>query len=47
MGDDQSLVGIVFLALVWALGHRSTGGRMPRNFALSPDGRFLLARWRG
>ena len=24
------------------IGHRSTEGRTPRNFAIAPDGRFLL-----
>ena len=26
-----------------ALGHTPTGGKSPRNFSLSPDGRWLLA----
>jgi 6-phosphogluconolactonase len=26
-----------------ARGHVATGGRTPRDFCLSPDGRFLLA----
>jgi 6-phosphogluconolactonase len=25
------------------IGHRSTEGKTPRNFAISPDGRYLLA----
>jgi 6-phosphogluconolactonase len=30
-----------------ALGHQSTGGKTPRNFAVDPTGRWLLAENQG